>query len=72
MGEAHRRINDYLNRFSDAVSTQDGASLKQLLSLSSNNPAILSLADALNVFVVMHLHECVFIYVFVSIGILGF
>ncbi|VVA10368.1 PREDICTED: PCI [Prunus dulcis] len=50
MGEAHRRINDYLNRFSDAVSTQDGASLKQLLSLSSNNPAILSLADALNVF----------------------
>ncbi|CAL2274727.1 unnamed protein product [Prunus armeniaca] len=50
MGEAHRRINDYLNRFSDAVSTQDGASLKQLLSLSSNNPAILSLVDALNVF----------------------
>ncbi|CAL9027684.1 unnamed protein product [Prunus brigantina] len=50
MGEAHRRINDYLNRFSDAVSTQDGASLKQLLSLSSNNPAVFSLADALNVF----------------------
>ncbi|KAM1361311.1 hypothetical protein ACFX15_025951 [Malus domestica] len=50
MGEAHRRITDYLNRFSDAVSTQDGASLKNLLSLSSNSPALLSLADALNVF----------------------
>ncbi|KAM0969795.1 hypothetical protein FF1_017999 [Malus domestica] len=50
MGEAHRRITDYLNRFSDAVSTQDGASLKHLLSLSSNSPALLSLADALNVF----------------------
>ncbi|KAK9947942.1 hypothetical protein M0R45_003537 [Rubus argutus] len=50
MGEAHRRINDYLNRFCDAVSNQDGDSLKRLLSLSSNNPSILSLADALNVF----------------------
>ncbi|CAN6541143.1 unnamed protein product [Malus baccata var. baccata] len=50
MGEAHRRITDYLNRFSDAVSTQDGASLKHLLCLSSNSPALLSLADALNIF----------------------
>ncbi|XP_004287545.1 PREDICTED: PCI domain-containing protein 2 [Fragaria vesca subsp. vesca] len=50
MGEAHRRINDYLNRFCDAVSNQDGDLLKRLLSLSSNNPSILSLADALNVF----------------------
>ncbi|KAL9400013.1 hypothetical protein Peur_008974 [Populus x canadensis] len=50
MGEAHRRITEYLNRFSDAVSFQDGASLKQLLSVSSNSPSLLSLADSLNVF----------------------
>lgn len=50
MGEAHRRITDYLNRFSDAVSSQDGASLSLLLSLSSNSPSLLSLADALNLF----------------------
>lgn len=50
MGEAHRRITEYLNRFGDAVFSQDGASLKLLLSLSSNSPSLLSLADALNVF----------------------
>ncbi|GFS43317.1 proteasome family protein [Actinidia rufa] len=50
MGEAHRRINDYLNRFSDAVSSQDGASLKNLLAISSHSPSLHSLADALNVF----------------------
>ncbi|PON85367.1 PCI/PINT associated module [Trema orientale] len=50
MGEAHRRITDYLNRFYDAVSYQDGASLKVLLSLSSNSPSLLSLADALNLY----------------------
>lgn len=50
MGEAHHRITEYLNRFSDAVSYQDGASLKNLLSLSSNSPSLISLADALAVF----------------------
>ncbi|KAF3439593.1 hypothetical protein FNV43_RR17871 [Rhamnella rubrinervis] len=50
MGEAHRRITEYLNRFCDAVFSQDGASLRLLLSLSSNSPSLLSLADALNVF----------------------
>ncbi|KAF8400984.1 hypothetical protein HHK36_014287 [Tetracentron sinense] len=50
MGEAHRRITEYLNRFSDAVSFQDGPSLKHLLSVSSNSPNLLSLADSLNVF----------------------
>lgn len=50
MGEAHRRITEYLNRFSDAVSNQDAASLRFLLSLSSNSPFLLSLADALNTF----------------------
>ncbi|KAI3422910.1 PCI domain-containing protein [Psidium guajava] len=50
MGEAHRRITDYLGRFSDAVSSQDVASLEHLLSLSSNSPSLLSLADALNLF----------------------
>lgn len=50
MGEAHRRITDYLNRFSDAVSYQDGSSLKRLLAVSSDSPSLLSLSDALNVF----------------------
>ncbi|KAK3005065.1 hypothetical protein RJ639_017402 [Escallonia herrerae] len=48
MGEAHRRITEYLNRFHDAVSYQDGAALKRLLSVSSDSPHLLSLADALN------------------------
>ncbi|KAK1418607.1 hypothetical protein QVD17_27752 [Tagetes erecta] len=50
MGEAHRRITEYLNRLVDVISYQDGASLKQLLSLSSESPSFLALADALNVF----------------------
>ncbi|XP_072973884.1 enhanced ethylene response protein 5 [Typha angustifolia] len=50
MGESHRRIVDYLSRFSDAVSSQDGASLKLLLSLCSSSPSLLSVADALNAF----------------------
>ncbi|KAK8918253.1 hypothetical protein KSP39_PZI021111 [Platanthera zijinensis] len=50
MGEAHRRIADFLNRFSEAVSTQDGASLKSLLSVSSNSSLLLSLADDLNLY----------------------
>ncbi|XXG57070.1 hypothetical protein AAC387_Pa03g4317 [Persea americana] len=50
MGEAHRRITEYLNRFSDAVTSQDGPSLKPLLAVSSNSPHLLSLADSLNIF----------------------
>ncbi|CAI9293196.1 unnamed protein product [Lactuca saligna] len=50
MGDAHRRITEYLNRFADVVSYQDGTSLKQLLSLSSESPSFLALADALNLF----------------------
>ncbi|XP_059433560.1 enhanced ethylene response protein 5 [Corylus avellana] len=50
MEEAYRRITEYLNRFSDAVSSQDGASLSSLLSLSSNHPFLLSLADSLILF----------------------
>lgn len=50
MGEVHRRITEYLNHFSDAVSYQDGTSLKKILSLSSDSPSILYLADALNLF----------------------
>ncbi|KAI3936719.1 hypothetical protein MKX01_034148 [Papaver californicum] len=50
IGESHRRINDYLNRFSDSISYEDGSSLKQLLSVSSNSSSLLSLGDALNVF----------------------
>ncbi|CAK9170169.1 unnamed protein product [Ilex paraguariensis] len=50
MGEAHRRITEYLNRFSEAVSSQDGASLTRLLSVSSESPSLLSLADAIITF----------------------
>ncbi|THU60096.1 hypothetical protein C4D60_Mb07t09030 [Musa balbisiana] len=50
MGEAHRRITDYLSRFSDAVSSQDAAVLSPLLAVSSNSASLQSLADALNVF----------------------
>ncbi|KAJ0531920.1 putative proteasome component (PCI) domain, winged helix-like DNA-binding domain superfamily [Helianthus annuus] len=50
MGEAHRRITEYLNRFVDVISYQDGTSLKNLLYLSSESPSFLALADALNIF----------------------
>nr|GEV75237.1 enhanced ethylene response protein 5 [Tanacetum cinerariifolium] len=50
MGESQRSITDYLNRFSDVVSYQDSSSLKQLLSLSSESPNFLALADALNIY----------------------
>ncbi|CAH2051224.1 unnamed protein product [Thlaspi arvense] len=50
MGEAHRRITEYLNRFCDSVSYQDSSTLCRLLSFSSNSASLLSLADALNVF----------------------
>ncbi|KAL2457332.1 proteasome family protein [Abeliophyllum distichum] len=51
MGEAHRRITEYLNRFSDTVSSQDGKSLSRLLSISSSSSSSLQfLADALNTF----------------------
>lgn len=53
MGEAHRRITEYLNRFCGAVSYQDSPMLCRLLSFSSNSPSLLSLADALNVFQVL-------------------
>lgn len=50
MGEAHRRITEYLNRFSDAVTYQNGVSFKSLFALSSNSHFLLSLADALALF----------------------
>ncbi|XP_057765815.1 enhanced ethylene response protein 5-like [Salvia miltiorrhiza] len=50
MGEAHRRITEYLTRFCDAIFSQDGKSLSRLLSVSSDSPTLLSLADALNTF----------------------
>ncbi|KAL0410515.1 UNVERIFIED_CONTAM: Enhanced ethylene response protein 5 [Sesamum latifolium] len=50
MGEAHRRITEYLNRFSDAVSYQDGKTLTRLVSVSSDSAVLVSLAEALNTF----------------------
>lgn len=50
MGEAHRRILEYLNHFSDSVSTQDGKALSHLFSISSDSPRLLSVADSLNTF----------------------
>ncbi|VFQ83015.1 unnamed protein product [Cuscuta campestris] len=49
-GEAHRRITEYLSRFYDAVSSQDGRSLSSLFLISSNSSFILSLSDALIAF----------------------
>ncbi|KAL9253006.1 Enhanced ethylene response protein 5-like protein [Drosera capensis] len=49
MGEAHRRITDYLNRFSDAISAQNAAVLRRLLAVTSDSHLLLSLADSLNV-----------------------
>ncbi|CAM8936213.1 unnamed protein product [Rhodiola kirilowii] len=48
MGEAHRRVAEYLNRLSDAVSSQTVNSLKHLLAVSSNSPFLSAFADALN------------------------
>lgn len=53
MGEAHRRITDYLSRFCDAVSSQDAATLSALLAISSNFASLQAPADALNVFQVL-------------------
>ncbi|KAJ0971629.1 hypothetical protein J5N97_019588 [Dioscorea zingiberensis] len=50
MGEAHRRITDYLSCFSAALLSQDGPSLTPLLLVSSNSPLLLSVAHALDVF----------------------
>jgi hypothetical protein len=50
MGESHRRITEFLNRFSDAVSYQNAVSFKSLFALSSNSHLLLSLADALAIF----------------------
>ncbi|KAL9255032.1 Enhanced ethylene response protein 5-like protein [Drosera capensis] len=49
MGEAHRRITDYLTRFSDAITAQNAASLRRLLAVTSDSHLLLSLADALNI-----------------------
>ncbi|CAN4084776.1 unnamed protein product [Withania somnifera] len=50
MGEAHRRITDFLNRFADAVSSQDAKFLSLIFSISSNPSFLLSLSDALSTF----------------------
>lgn len=46
MGEAQRRIGDYLSRVTNAISCSDGAALSSLLSVSSA-PASTPLSDAL-------------------------
>ncbi|KAI4376537.1 hypothetical protein MLD38_014287 [Melastoma candidum] len=48
MGEAHRRINDYLNRFADSVMSQDVGSLKSLLTLTADSPFLLAVADSIS------------------------
>uniref|UniRef100_A0ACD5Y2S1 Uncharacterized protein n=1 Tax=Avena sativa TaxID=4498 RepID=A0ACD5Y2S1_AVESA len=49
MGEAHRRIADYLSRLDDAISQSDGGDLASLLAISSA-PASTPLPDALGAF----------------------
>ncbi|RLM86576.1 hypothetical protein C2845_PM04G13780 [Panicum miliaceum] len=48
MGEAHRRIGDYLSRVVDAISTSDGAALASLFAVSAPGSTLLS--DALAAF----------------------
>eukprot|EP00252_Welwitschia_mirabilis_P013204 TRINITY_DN29129_c0_g1_i1.p1 TRINITY_DN29129_c0_g1~~TRINITY_DN29129_c0_g1_i1.p1 ORF type:complete len:417 (-),score=82.48 TRINITY_DN29129_c0_g1_i1:84-1334(-) len=50
MGEAHRRLMDHLNEFVESISSQNGASLKRLLAISSNSHYRESLVAAINVF----------------------
>lgn len=50
MGEAHRRITDYLNRFADSITSQDVGSLKSLLALTAESPVLLALSDSINLF----------------------
>ncbi|RLN34047.1 hypothetical protein C2845_PM03G33650 [Panicum miliaceum] len=49
MGEAHRRIGDYLSRVVDAISSSDGAALASLVAVSSA-PGSTLLSDALAAF----------------------
>jgi hypothetical protein len=46
MGEAHRRIGDYLSRVVNAISSSDGAALASLVAVSSS-PGSTPLSDAL-------------------------
>lgn len=50
MGEAHRRLSEYVNEFTEAIASQNGAALKPLLSISSNSPHRESVASAIQVF----------------------
>uniref|UniRef100_A0A0D6QYU4 PCI domain-containing protein n=1 Tax=Araucaria cunninghamii TaxID=56994 RepID=A0A0D6QYU4_ARACU len=50
MGEAHRRLSEYVNEFTEAIASQNGAALKRLLAISSNSPYRESVASALQVF----------------------
>jgi nuclear mRNA export protein PCID2/THP1 len=49
LAESQRRIAGYLNRFSDAIDRQDGATLRSLLAVSSA-ASLFPLADALSNF----------------------
>ncbi|CAA6656575.1 unnamed protein product [Spirodela intermedia] len=52
MGDAHRRVGDFVRLFSDAFYSQEGSSLSPLLSVSSSStsPFLLSVADGLAAF----------------------
>lgn len=50
MGEAHRRLSEYVNEFTEAIALQNGSALKQLLAISSNSPYRESVASAIQVF----------------------
>nr|ABR16371.1 unknown [Picea sitchensis] len=50
MGEAHRRLSEYVNEFTEAIASQNGAALKPLLAISSNSPHRESVASAIQVF----------------------
>lgn len=49
MGEAHRRLSEYVNEFTEAIASQNGSALQPLLAISSNSPYRESVASAIQV-----------------------
>ena len=55
MGEAHRRLLEYVNQFTEAIASQNGSALQPLLVISSNSPYRESVASAIQVLKVLNI-----------------
>ena len=55
MGEAHRRLSEYVNEFTEAIASQNGSALQPLLAISSNSPYRESVASAIQVLKVLNI-----------------